>query len=57
MCITKYMSPKCFEGVYAKVPLERGEVDEEQEVRFERCVKEELRIQIIEERRNRANKS
>ena len=43
MCVSKCMSQNCFQEIYAEKLLERGDIDEDREIRFEKCVKEEWR--------------
>lgn len=53
MCVTQCMSPACHERIYASDLLEDGEVDLVRARDFEKCVKEELRMESRKARENK----
>jgi hypothetical protein len=51
MCISKCLSQECHAEIYRGNELEQGEVDDARELRFESCVKDQLRHEIAASRR------
>ena len=50
MCVSNCISPLCHSQIYEKSPLEDGEIDVRRSREFEKCVKDEIRIQRAKER-------
>ena len=42
-CVSKCVSPDCFEKIYGKQPLEDGEIDEVRKNRYNSCISAERR--------------
>jgi len=51
MCISRCMQQDCHEELYGGNELEPGEVDEQREMSFEQCVKDDLRQEEVKKRR------
>jgi hypothetical protein len=53
MCVSRCISPECYDRIYAPNPLEDGEMDVSRAKEFEMCFKEQVRLKRRQDRSQR----